>query len=103
MLPVDIIIDMLYPKRGITITNVDKPKIKYHMRSKKQQIASQRNWNKMRILGIITNLETVRDAHITNSNTTNRWEKDCIEKSIENLEMVIEYWDKHTKKIIKDS
>ena len=29
MLPVDIIIDMLYPKRGITITNVDKPKIKY--------------------------------------------------------------------------
>lgn len=33
----------------------------------------------------------------------NRWEKDCIEKSIENLEMVIEYWDKHTKEIIKYS
>lgn len=29
MLPVDIIIDMLHPKKGVTITNVDKPKIKY--------------------------------------------------------------------------
>ena len=95
MLPVDIIIDMLHPKKGVTITNVDKPKIKS---SRKQDMARARNWNKMRVLGVISNLKTIRDSHTSSfDGVHDTVEKSSINLAITHLERMISYWNKNTK------
>lgn len=66
--------------------------------SRKQDMARIRNYNKMRMLGIITNLKTIRDSHTRSfDGVHDSVEKSSINLSIINLERLITYWDKNTR------
>lgn len=66
--------------------------------SRKQDMARMRNYNKMRIMGIITNLKTIRDSH-TNSydRLHDTIEKTSIDLAIMDLRRMIDNWDKNTR------
>ena len=69
--------------------------------SRKQDMARKRNHNKMRILGVITNLKTIRNS-CTNSfdGAHDSVEKSNIDLAIIDLQRLIDNWDKNTKKKI---
>lgn len=69
--------------------------------SRKQDMARIRNWNKMRILGIITNLKTIRDSHTSSfDGVHDTIEKTSIDLAIMDLTRMIDNWDSNTKKKI---
>ena len=73
-------------------------------RSKKQQIASKRNWDKMRILGIITILRIMKKyGSFVSRNHSNGYEKDRLFEAIQQLTLVIANWNANTKELIKET
>jgi len=61
-------------------------------------MARMRNYNKMRILGIIANLKTIRNSH-TNAydRVHDTVEKTNIDLAIIDLTKMIDNWDKNTR------
>lgn len=66
--------------------------------SRKQDMARMRNYNKMRIMGIITNLKTIRDSHTSSfDGVHDTIEKTSIDLAIMDLRRMIDNWDKNTR------
>ena len=66
--------------------------------SRKQDMARMRNYNKMRILGIIANLKTIRDSHTSSfDGVHDTIEKTSIDLAIMDLRRMIDNWDKNTR------
>ena len=66
--------------------------------SRKQDMARMRNYNKMRIMGIITNLKTIRDSHTSSYDRVHDTvEKTSIDLAIMDLRRMIDNWDKNTR------
>lgn len=69
--------------------------------SRKQDMARMRNYNKMRVLGVIANLKTIRDSHTSSfDGVHDTIEKSSINLAIMDLTRMIDNWDNNTKKKI---
>lgn len=71
--------------------------------SRKQDMARTRNWNKMRILGMIANLKTIRNANVKGAPILYGYEKDYIEDAIDCLNSLLNSYDETTKHLIKQT
>lgn len=73
--------------------------------SRKQEIARTRNFTKMRIVGMIANLEQLKNTKTYSNDKIEVlywYEMSAIDEAIDNLKNLVMFWDSNTKDRIKD-